>query len=213
MDSSAFTSTCCASFHRRNGEAGECKSDIFGRKGYVYIQPQPAKSCKPLNIYKKPTVSFEDGTVYNLSYIGNDADTAAQCRGRALQRRQNLFPAGHMSSETTYRHDYGWWPEAVPAESARPHSLPLFGGGPMESLSTQKHDYTPKPVTGIVNFGPYNNIRLSDRPMEKTTIARLSYQPIEKYIPTESCKPQAELHASWRTCVRRGVRRNSTDLL
>jgi hypothetical protein len=33
----------------------------------VYIQPQPSQSCKPLNVYNKPTVPFEDGTVYNLS--------------------------------------------------------------------------------------------------------------------------------------------------
>lgn len=37
------------------------------KKGYVYIQPEPLQSCKPLNVYKNPAVSFEDSTVYKLS--------------------------------------------------------------------------------------------------------------------------------------------------
>lgn len=111
---------CCASFHKRNGMAGKRKRDTFGRKGYVYKQPQPAKSCKPLNVYKEPTVSFEDGTVYNLSYFGTDADTAAQCRGKALRRPDNLSPEGHMSSDTITSASYQPTGKCRPAESCKP---------------------------------------------------------------------------------------------
>jgi hypothetical protein len=54
----------------------------------------------------KPTVSFEDGTVYKLSYFGTDGDTAAECRSSAVRRQDNFLPAGRMSSDTTHRHDY-----------------------------------------------------------------------------------------------------------
>jgi hypothetical protein len=177
MDSNV--STCCASLDKCNRKEGEWKGDAFGKKGYVYIQPQPGQSCKPLNIYKKPTVSFEDGTVYRLSYFGTDGGTAAECRGRSLRRQDNFVPASHMSSDTTHRHDYTWWPEALQYEPAHPHSHDLFVGGPKPSLTTQKEDYT-----------PYNNIRLSDSPMDDTTITSASYQPIEKCRPGESFKPQ-----------------------
>jgi hypothetical protein len=177
MDSNVCT--CCDSLDLRNGKTGEWKSDTFAKKGYVYIQPQPSQSCKPLNIYEKPTVPFEDNTVYTLSYFGTDGNTAAECRRRALRRQDNLFPAGHMSRDTTHRQDYRWWSEAVPAESDHRHSHDFLSGGRMPSLTTQKHRYR-----------PYNNIRLSNSPMEDTTITSASYQPIEKYRPAESCKPR-----------------------
>jgi hypothetical protein len=178
--------TCCASLDKGKGKTGDSKSDTFGRKGYLYIQPEIPQSCKPSNVYQKPTVSFEDDTVYKLSYFGSDGE----CYSSALRRQDNLVPEGHMSTDTTHRHDYRGWSEAVPAESAHPHSRDFFDGGPMSSLTTQKHDYRPKPVTRTVKFGPYNSIRLPDSCMEGTTITNASYQPIENCRPAESCKPQ-----------------------
>jgi hypothetical protein len=156
----------------------------------VYIQPQPPQSCKPLNVYRKPTVPLEDGTVYKLSYIGTDAATAAECRVRPLRRKDNLSPADHVTSETTYRHDYTCRPEAVPAEHDHRYLQGLFGARGMPSLTTQQYDYTTKPVNRIVNFRRYNNIRPSSSPMDFTTIASASYRPIENCRPAQSCKPQ-----------------------
>jgi hypothetical protein len=102
---------------------------------------------------------------------------------------------GDMSSDTAHRHDYRWWHEAVPAEPAHPHPCDFFGGGRMLLLTTQKHDYTTKPVTRIVNFRPYNNIRLSGSPMEDTTVSSASCQPIENCRPAESFKLQSPYNA------------------
>jgi hypothetical protein len=193
MDSNICT--CCNSLDQSNGKEWEPKSDTFGKKGHEYIQPQPPQSCKPVNVYKTPTVSFEDGTIYRLSYFRPDADTAAECRGRSLRRLSNFLPAGHMSSDTTHRHEYTWRPEPVPAEPDNRTLHDFLGGGRMPSLTTQKHDYTPKPVTTIVNVRPCDNIRLSDSSMEDTTITSASYQPIEEWTLTESCKPQRPYNA------------------
>jgi hypothetical protein len=178
--------TCCASRDKGKGKTGDSKSGTFGRNGYVYIPPEIPQSCKPSNVYQKPTVNFDDNTVYKLSYFGSNRE----CGSSALRRQDNLVPEGHTSSDTTHRHDYREWPEAVPAEPAHPHSGDFFGDGPIPSLTTQKHDYRPKPVTRFVKYGPYNNIRLPDSCMEGTTITNASYQPIENCRPAESCKPQ-----------------------
>ena len=98
----------------------EGKSDTFRRNGYVYIQPQPAKSCNPLNAYKKPTESFENDTEYNRSYFGIDADMAAQCRGRPLRRPDNLFPEGQDSSDTVTSLSYQPIRNCKPAASCKP---------------------------------------------------------------------------------------------
>jgi hypothetical protein len=164
--------------------------EVFRRKGYVYIQPKPSEACKPLNEYKKPTDTFPDDTVYKMSYIGTDGDTAAEYRSRSLRGEDNLAPEGEMSSDTSQRHDYKEWPEAVRAKLAQPQRSEFFDGGSMSSLTTQKHDYRPKPLMRKAPFRPDDKIRLSDKCMEDRSIATASYQPHGHAKPAESCKPR-----------------------
>jgi hypothetical protein len=180
---------CCASLDEDGRQARKERRDELRREGYVYIQPKPSESCKPPNEYKEPTVNFSDDTVYRMSYMGADEDTAAMCRSRSLKRRDNLAPAGEVSNDTTQRHDYRGWPEAVPAKLAQPHDRDFFGGGRMSSLTTQKHDYRKKPMIPITRFTPDDKLRLSDKCMEDKSIATLSYQPHYNSKPAESCKP------------------------
>jgi hypothetical protein len=86
----------------------------------VYIQPTPPKSCKPADVYKKPTVPVEGGTVYKLSYPGIDEDTIAKYRRIEIRHQDNLVPGGGMGSDTTHRHDYRKWTQD---DSTRPAGI------------------------------------------------------------------------------------------
>jgi hypothetical protein len=166
--------------------------EVLRRRRYVYVQPKPSKAYKPLNEYKKPSDNFPDDAVNKMSCIGTDGDTAAEYLSRSLRGEDNLAPEGKMISDTSQRHDYRDWPEAVRYKRAEPHRRKLFDRGPMSSLITQKHDYISKPLMAKkAPFKPDDNIRLSDKCMEDRSIAAASYQPYHDAKPAESCKPRS----------------------
>ncbi|PNF19564.1 hypothetical protein B7P43_G17978 [Cryptotermes secundus] len=172
------------------------KSNIFGRNGYEYIQPQPAKSCKPINVYKKPTVPFEDGTVYILSYFGTYADTAAQCRQKSLRRPDNLSLEGDMTFETITSESCQPTGICRPAESCKPQRCYKAPSTPFAKDSVYTLSYM-HPVTDADTAAQChrNSLRRPDNlslegDMSFETTYSASYQTIGNGRHAESFKPQ-----------------------
>ncbi|XP_055375398.1 uncharacterized protein LOC129608099 [Condylostylus longicornis] len=164
-----------------------------------YKQPPRVQSFKPISNYSRPTEKMECCTIYNRSYFPIRDDI---CRAKPIYPSNNLCSSSGLHDMNTIQkmsyQTYSNIPRAQPILPA-PNSLSIREG-PQFMITTQKHDYVAKSVPKAQPILPCHNInRTCAAPLEKLTINKLSFMPIDinkfprpkPIIPISNCKRPA----------------------
>lgn len=152
-----------------------------------YIQPEIPKSFKPCVAYRRSEVPLDSRTVYKTSYFA-----VPQCgRPALIVPHNNLLvdPSVRMDDVTVTALSYPGHKVCGRAQPFLPSSHRMSGTGPMQDLTTQKHDYVAKPMAKQRACKPRHMLHFAQQPLQKTTIAQLSFPNPNIIDRVKSCKP------------------------
>lgn len=152
-----------------------------------YIQPEIPKSFKPCVAYRRSEVPLDSRTVYKTSYFA----------GPVCDRAAPFVPNNHLLVDRSVKMDdvtvtalsYPGHQSCGRQQPFLPCSHRMLGTGPMQDLTTQKHDYVAKPMAKQMSCKPRNMLFLAPQPLQKETIAQLSFPNPNMTERVKSCKP------------------------
>ncbi|XP_064549979.1 stabilizer of axonemal microtubules 1 [Drosophila montana] len=170
--------------------------DCADYSGCCYQQPARTLPIIPQSHFMRSSAPLDTDTVYRRSYYGNCGDNL---------RARPVRPCNHISANTAPMEKctvqkLSYMPPC-PASRTMP-ILPMESGlrfeGPIYAMTSQKHDYVPKGNVKRAPCLPRVAICSSTAPMERCSIQKLSYMPVDvcqnpppKLMPQNShyCKP------------------------
>ncbi|XP_037892452.1 stabilizer of axonemal microtubules 1, partial [Glossina fuscipes] len=154
----------------------ECRCDCGDYSGCCYQQPRRTLPILPQGCLMRSSAPMESDTIYRRSYIGNCGDG----------RSKPVLPCNHLATvkepmekctiqKLSYRPHWC----AARTQPIKPHENGLHFKGPLYAVSSQKHDFVPKGFCKREPIVPPTGICTPSSPLERCTVNRLSYMPID----------------------------------
>lgn len=165
------------------GEPCNCRCDCGDYSGCCYQQPARTLPIRPQVSIMRSDAPMETDTIYKRSYVVNCGD---------CYRAKPIMPCNHLAGikepmEKCTIQKLSYMPHCGVAriQPIRPRENGLNFKGPLYALSSQKHDFVNKGYCRREPIKPCSGIWKPCDPLEKCTVNRLSYMPVDvcKYPP------------------------------
>ncbi|XP_030374592.1 stabilizer of axonemal microtubules 1 [Scaptodrosophila lebanonensis] len=157
------------------GDCPPCTGGDYA--GCCYQQPPRTQPIRPTSHFMRSTAPLETETIYKRSYYANCGD---------CYRARPVLPSSQIRSsqaplEKCTVQKLSYMPPCVCGRTPpiRPMENGLRFEGPIYAMSSQKHDYVPKGGVKRDPIMPRGAICSSSAPMERCTIQKLSYMPVD----------------------------------
>lgn len=125
----------------------------------------------------RSTAPLETDTIYKRSYYANCGD----CYRASAVRPCNNLKGINAPMDTCTVQKLSYLPPCVAGRTAaiRPIENGLRFNGPLYAMTSQKHDFVPKGYSKRDPIRPVNGIYKVCDPLERCTINKLSYMPVD----------------------------------
>lgn len=145
--------------------------------GCCYQQPARTMPILPKSHFMRSTAPLDTDTIYRRSFYANCGDNL---RARPVMPCSQIRASTAPLEKCTIQ-KLSYMPPCPVKRT--PPIVPMESGlrfeGPIYAMTSQKHDYVPKGIVKRDPIVPRVAICTSNAPMERCTIQKLSYMPID----------------------------------